>query len=358
MQELYRINMVTREIKSNNRSSELGSIGGAYAAIFEDAYKRNLEGRGPDTLYKPIIDLLGRGGKRLRPSLCLMACELVGGEIKKALPTAICIEFFHNFSLVHDDIEDESKLRRGEPALHIKYGVPIAVNAGDGLYALSYEALKVNRGLLGLERAWEIFEEIAELCVVLSEGQAMDLEFKDRKEMAELEVIETLRKKTAKLFGVSAKCGAIAGGASHEAAEDLSSAWEDIGIAFQIRDDILNVLGEEKKYGKRIGEDIAEGKPTLLLVNCLEHCEAREKENIYECFHNYDKAKIEEVVDLFRKYGAIDYSEEIAMRYLRSGTNKIRKINIKGKGEAEGKSREEIKEKMVALAEYFVERER
>ncbi|MEA1957229.1 MAG: polyprenyl synthetase family protein, partial [Euryarchaeota archaeon] len=134
--------------------------------------------------------------------------------------------------------------------------------------------------------------------------------------------------------------------------------WEDIGIAFQIRDDILNVLGEEEKYGKRIGEDIAEGKPTLLLVNCLEHCESREKENIYECFHNYDKPKIEEVVDLFRKYGSIDYSEEIAMRYLRSGTNKIRKINIKGKGEAEGKSREEIKEKMVALAEYFVERER
>jgi geranylgeranyl pyrophosphate synthase len=118
------------------------------------------------------------------------------------------------------------------------------------------------------------------------------------------------------------------------------------------------VLGEEKKYGKRIGEDIAEGKPTLLLVNCLEHCEAREKEKLYECFHNYDKAKIEEVVDLFRKYGSIDYSEEIAMRYLHRGTDKIRRTDIKGKGEIEGKSREEIKEKMVALAEYFVERER
>ncbi|HJH25963.1 MAG TPA: hypothetical protein C5S37_04130, partial [Methanophagales archaeon] len=216
--------------------------------------------------------------------------------------------------------------------------------------------------LLGLERAWKIFEEIAELCVVLSEGQAMDLEFKDKKEMGELEVIETLRKKTAKLFGVSAKCGAIAGGASHETAEDLSSAWEDIGIAFQIRDDILNVLGEEEKYGKRIGEDIAEGKPTLLLVNCLEHCEAREKENIYECFHNYDKAKIEAVVNLFRKYGSINHSEEIAMRYLRSGTDKIRKMDIKGggkgEGEIEGKSREEIREYMVSLAKYFVERER
>ncbi|MCW3133414.1 MAG: polyprenyl synthetase family protein [Methanophagales archaeon] len=343
-------------MKNNNRNLNLGIE--TYVTIFEDAYKKNLEGREPDTLYKPIIDLLGRGGKRLRPSLCLMACELAGGEIKKAMPTAIGIEFFHNFSLAHDDIEDNSPLRRGEPALHVKYGVPIAVNAGDGLYALCYEALKENKGLLGVERAWKIFEELAELCVVLAEGQAMDLAFKDGRRMSESEVIETLRKKTAKLFAVSAKCGAIAGGAPYDTAEDLGSAWEDIGIAFQIRDDILNVVGEEEKYGKRIGEDIAEGKPTLLLINCLEHCEAREKEKIYECFRNYDKAKIEEVVNLFRKYGSIDYSEEIAMRYLRGGTDKIRRINIKDEAEGKSKKGEEIKEKMVALAEYFVERER
>jgi len=343
-------------MKSGNHNLNLGID--AYVNIFEDAYKRNLDGRELDTLYKPIIDLLGRGGKRLRPSLCLMACELVGGDIKKAIPTAICIEFFHNFSLVHDDIEDDSELRRGEPALHIKYGVPIAVNAGDGLYALCYESLKENERLLGVERAWRIFKEIAGLSVVLVEGQAMDLEFKDRSEMRESEVIEMLGKKTAKLFAVSAKCGAIAGGASYEVAEELGSAWEDIGIAFQIRDDILNVVGEEGKYGKRIGEDIAEGKPSLLLINCLEQCELHEKEKIYKCFHNYDKQEIEEVVNLFRKYGSIDYSEEIAMRYLREGTDKIRKIDIKGEGEGESKSREEIKEKMVALAEYFVERER
>ncbi len=316
--------------------------------IFEDAYKKNLEGREPDTLYKPIIDLLGRGGKRLRPSLCLMACELVGGDIKEAMPTAICIEFFHNFSLVHDDIEDDSKLRRGEPVLHIKYGLPIAVNAGDGLYALCYEALKENRSLLGVERAWKIFEEIVGLSVVLVEGQAMDLEFKERKEMSESEVIELLGKKTAKLFAVSAKCGAIAGGASYETADELGSAWEEIGIAFQIRDDILNVIGEEAKYGKRIGEDVVEGKPTLLLIHCLEHCEAHEKEIIYNCFYDYDIQRIEEVVNLFRKYGSIKYSEEIARRYLRMGTDKIRKI--------EGK--EEIKERMVTLARYFVEREK
>lgn len=324
----------------------------SYTNIFEDSYKKYLGLREQDSLYVPITDLLGRGGKRLRPSLCFMACDLVGGDIKKAIPTAVCIELFHNFSLVHDDIEDDSKLRRGEPTLHIKYGLPIAVNAGDGLYALCYKALIENKRLLGLERAWEIFEEIAEQSIVLLEGQAMDLQFKDSREMDESEVIEVLRRKTAKLFAISAKCGAIAGGASYEVAEELSTAWEYIGIAFQIRDDILNIEGEEAKYGKRIGEDIAEGKPSLLLINCLEQCTASEKEKIYNCFHNYDKQEIEEVVNIFLKYDSLRYSEAIAMKYLRKGTETLKQIDLKSSG------REAIRDKMVSMAEYFVEREK
>ena len=335
-------------MKYNNHNMSIEN----YTNIFEDAYKTYLGECEQDSLYEPIIDLLGRGGKRLRPSLCFMACELVGGDIKKVVPTAVCIELFHNFSLVHDDIEDDSKLRRGEPTLHLKYGLPIAVNAGDGLYALCYKALIPNKRLLGVECAWSIFEEIAEQSIVLLEGQAMDLQFKDKREMSESEVIEVLRRKTAKLFAVSAKCGAIAGGAPYEVAEKLGVAWEYIGVAFQIRDDILNVEGEEKKYGKRIGEDISEGKPSLLLINCLEHCTASEKEKIYSCFQNYDKQEIEEVINLFKEYGSIRYSEDIAMKYLRKGTEALRQIDLKGKG------REAIREKMVAMAKYFVEREK
>ena len=323
-----------------------------YTNLFEDAYKQYLGDGEPVSLYKAISDLLGRGGKRLRPSLCLMACDLVGGDINNAVPTAVCIELFHNFSLVHDDIEDNSKLRRGEPTLHIKYGLPTAVHAGDGLYALCYKALIANRQLLGLELAWKIFEEIAVQSIVLLEGQAMDLEFKNKHVMSESEVIEVLRRKTAKLFAVSAKCGAVAGGASMEVAEELGTAWEYIGIAFQIRDDILNIEGEEEKYGKRIGEDIAEGKPSLLLINCLEQCTASEKEEIYKCFHNYDKQEIEEVVNLFTKYDSIRYSEKIAMEYQRKGMETLRRIDLKGKG------REAVREQMVTMAEYFVEREK
>ncbi|HDN68093.1 MAG TPA: polyprenyl synthetase family protein [Methanomicrobia archaeon] len=348
-----------------SQNHDLGDFGvETYTSLFEDAYKKNLAGRKPDTLYEPILDLLGRGGKRLRPALCLLACELVGGETERGLPTAICIEFFHNFSLVHDDIEDGSELRRGELALHLKYGLPVALNAGDGLYALCYEALKPNKELLGVERAWRIFEAVAGLCVVLAEGQAADLEFKQKMEkgeveVSEAEVLEVLRKKTARLFAVSAECGAVAGGASYVTAAELGSAWDDIGIAFQIRDDILNLVGEEAKYGKRIAEDISEGKPSLLLVNCLKQCEARERAKIYACFQNYDKTKIKEVVALFRKYGSIDYSEAVAGRYLQSGINKIRKMNIKIKNkDKKGVKEKGVKEKMVALAEYFVRREK
>lgn len=322
----------------------------AYVNIFEEAYKKNIKNlreREPNTLYMPIIDLLERRGKRLRPVLCIMSCELFGGDIKKAIPTAVSIELFHNFSLVHDDIEDGSELRRGEKALYVKYGVPIAINAGDCLYALCYEALKENKKEIGIERAWEIFKKIVDVSIHLTEGQAKDFKFKEERSINEEDVIELLRKKTGKLFALSAECGAISSGAFYEIARDLGNAWENIGIAFQIRDDILNVIGEEKKYGKKIGEDIAEGKPSLLLIHCLEHCNEREKEKIYGTFYKYDRLKIKEIINLFNKYGSIEYSERAAKKYLSIGVDKIREI--------EGK--EEIKNKMIKLAEYFVMRE-
>ncbi|MHC1635811.1 MAG: polyprenyl synthetase family protein [Candidatus Methanospirareceae archaeon] len=319
-----------------------------YVNLFEDTWGKYIVGKKPETLYKPIEDLLRRGGKRLRPTLCLMSYELFDEDIRKAMPTALSLEFFHNFSLVHDDIEDGSELRRGEKTLHIKYGVPIAINAGDGLFALCYDVLRENERAIGKERAWEIFKRVARMSIEIAEGQAMDLEFKARRNMDEGGVIELLKRKTGVLFGTSAECGAIAGGASYEVAKELKDAWENIGIAFQIRDDILNIIGEEEKYGKRIGEDIAEGKPSLLLIHCLENCNEREKEEIYESFLNYEKTKIEKVIDMFRKYGSIEYSKAVAEKYLSMGIDKIRRIE----------GREEIKERMIELAEYFVMREK
>jgi Geranylgeranyl pyrophosphate synthase len=174
-----------------------------YKEMIDANYPKYLEGRRPISHYDPIKELLARGGKRLRPTLCMLSCDAFGGNVKSALPTAIAIEFFHNFTLVHDDIQDKSQLRRGEPTLHIKYGVPIVLNAGDGLYAISYQVLEDNEEILGIKKAWRIFKEMIDMNVLLVEGQAMDLGFSGtkEKEMSEDTFMELLRKKT----GVSLK---------------------------------------------------------------------------------------------------------------------------------------------------------
>ncbi len=318
-----------------------------YVEMIERAWWERLKSREPSpTLYEPIKDILGRGGKRLRPCLCMLSCEFVGGDAADALPTALGIELFHNFSLVHDDIEDGSRLRRGQPTLHIKYGLPVAVNAGDALFALCFDVLCENERLLGVERAWRIFREIAALSVTLAEGQALDILFKQTMRMSVEDVIEILHKKTARLFAVSAKCGAIAGGAPDDITSKLGNAWEHIGIAFQIRDDVLNLKGSEEEYGKRIGEDIYEGKPTLIIVHCLARCNASERREIMKCLGNYDKEAIENAIRIFEKHHSIEYAEKCAEKYLQEGL----KILNKTEGNAE------MRQNMIALAEFFVER--
>ena len=320
-----------------------------YVEMLEEAWRERLKGREPaETLYTPISDFLGRGGKRLRPCLCLLACEFVGGDAEKALPTALSVELFHNFSLVHDDIEDGSVLRRNQPTLHIKYGLPIAVNAGDALYALCLETLCENERLLGVERAWRIFCEIAALGVVLAEGQALDMRFKQTKQMSIEEVLLLLRKKTGRLFAVSAACGAIAGGAPYELASLLGEAWESIGVAFQVRDDVLNLKGEERAYGKRIGEDISEGKPTLILVHCLQRCSQEEKQRILAAIGEYDAEKIADAVEIIEKHRSIEFAEKIADDFLHKGLETLKKLE----------GNESVKAEMEEFARFFVERVR
>ncbi len=335
-----------------------------YKEMIDANYPKYLEGRNPSSHYDPIKELMARGGKRLRPILCMLSCDTFGGDVKDALPTAIAIEFFHNFTLIHDDIQDESQLRRGEPTLHIKYGVPIVLNAGDGLYAISYQVLKDNEEILGIKKAWRIFKEMINMNVLLVEGQAIDLTFKreilknrrflergnlrfSTEEMSEDTFMELIRKKTGVLFGASARCGAIIGGASESDINSIGSFWENVGIAFQIRDDILNVMGEEKEYGKNIGDDISEGKPTLSLIHCLKNCNAKEKKIIMDnTFVPYDLAKVRKVIELYKTYRSIEYAEERAEEYVRRSYEILDKISLQDK--------EEIR----SFAKFFIKRDR
>ncbi|VUT25209.1 MAG: Geranylgeranyl diphosphate synthase [Candidatus Methanolliviera sp. GoM_asphalt] len=335
-----------------------------YKEMIDANYPKYLEGRNPSSHYDPIKELLARGGKRLRPTLCMLSCDAFGGDVKDALPTAIAIEFFHNFTLIHDDIQDKSQLRRGEPTLHIKYGVPIVLNAGDGLYAISYQVLEDNEEILGIKKAWRIFKEMIDMNVLLVEGQAIDLTFKREilknrrfsghgnlrfptEEMSEDTFMELIRKKTGVLFKASARCGAIIADASESDIDSIGNFWENVGIAFQIRDDILNVTGEEKEYGKNIGDDISEGKPTLLLIHCLKNCDAREKKIIMDNISvPYDPDGVKEVIELYRTYRSIEYAEERAEEYMRRSYNILNKISLRDK--------EEIR----SFAEFFIERDK
>lgn len=301
-----------------------------YKNLFESNYLKYLEKISYDPLYNPIKEFISRGGKRLRSSLCLLVCDSLGGNLEKALPTAISIEFFHNFTLIHDDIEDDGLLRRGKPTLHLLYGVPRALNYGDYLYAFSYYVLKDNEKLLGKDVALEILNLIIDNELKIAEGQAMDLEFRFNRNITMDTIFEILKKKTGVVFGLAAELGSLISGATTISDRKIiRSSFEKFGISFQIKDDILNLTSEKQHFGKTIGDDISEGKPTLPLIYTLSLCEEPEKEYIINHIGKpFDSSVFENILNIFQKYGAIDYSENVAESLVEDGKESLRQTNL------------------------------
>ncbi|MGC8936066.1 MAG: polyprenyl synthetase family protein [Candidatus Methanomethylicaceae archaeon] len=234
-------------------------------SLIDPIVKSCLEGR--DTLYRAAFYLPAQGGKRMRAYLVLKSCELVGGDIEAALPAAAAIEILHNFTLIHDDIMDHDLLRRGVPTVHTLWGVPMGILAGDLLFAKAFNTLlsaKVSSDRL--KKAAEIMSESA---VRLSEGQSMDMEFESRLDVSEEEYLLMISKKTASLFQASAEIGAIIGGGDPTTISMLGEYGLNLGIGFQIFDDCLGLTSKEEILGKSIGNDIREGKKTLIVIKSL-----------------------------------------------------------------------------------------
>ena len=210
------------------------------------------------------------GGKRLRPTLCLLACEAVGGEWEQALPAATAIELIHNFSLIHDDIEDQSPQRRGRPALWKVAGLAQALNAGDGMHVLARLAVY---GLAERGVAPQLILQVSRLldqtCLNLCEGQYLDLSYESRAEVSVADYLLMAERKTASLIGASLTTGALIGGTSAATAAALGGIGMALGLAFQIRDDILGLWGDSQSTGKAPGEDILQKKKSLPLVYAL-----------------------------------------------------------------------------------------
>jgi len=223
-------------------------------------------------LYELMLDYPLRGGKALRPALCIASCRALGGHSEAVLRTAAVLELYHNAFLIHDDVEDGSEKRRSEATLHRLHGVPIAVNVGDGMLALSMEPLLENIELVGLGRALRILQTIARMARESAEGQMMELDWVRRAHWtpSDRDYVRMVYKKTCwYTFLAPVLVGAIAAGADDATLRALARFATPLGVAFQIQDDVLNLFGDEALYGKEIDGDLWEGKHTLMLIHAL-----------------------------------------------------------------------------------------
>jgi len=286
-------------------------------------------------LYDGMEYAISAGGKRLRPVLCLTICKTLGGNIEDALPFAASIEIIHNFTLVHDDIEDGDELRRGLPSVWKKYGIPHAINIGDGMIFKAYECML--KSDLPTEKVLKLADMFTDTIMKIIEGQDMELNLSEKDFVTVDEYEEMTGKKDGVLFGLSLSGGAIIANASEQTVRNLMEYGKMIGTAFQIRDDILNLTGKQERYGKEIYGDIKEGKRTLVTINCLESCNKVEKRKLLEILkkprEKVNNDDISFVLSLIKKYKSTQFASkrtekllEESKKYLKNIDDRLRDI--------------------------------
>ena len=283
--------------------------------------QRYIAKRKPVTLYGPVQYLFDGGGKRLRAVLLLLSSQLISKNYKKSLHAAAAVEILHNFSLVHDDIMDHDDLRRGRSTIHKKWNTNIAILSGDVLAAMAFRALS-QCPEKHIQRLVEIFSDgFIELC----EGQALDKEFESRSEVREADYLKMISQKTALLFSVSAQIGAILGGAKARQEKLLKEYGYYLGMAFQIQDDLLDIISDEKILGKNIGSDLAEGKKTYISILASDKDQGRGMVNIFQSLTDEDIRR--KTLDEFRRYlqssGVQEKTQKIIDKYFQTALNRL-----------------------------------
>ncbi len=277
--------------------------------IFQDLKKRK-----PYSLYKPLLYFLKTGGKRLRAILVLLSAKSIDSKLDDGnFNQAIAIELLHNFTLIHDDIMDNSKKRHNKPTLHEKYDISTAILCGDALLALAYEyltrELNVNYD--------KIVMEFNEALRIVCEGQALDKEFESRKNVSIREYELMISQKTGALIKAACRIGASLKTDDYHVISKLGEFGELLGKAFQIQDDILDVIGDEKKFGKKIGSDLIEGKKTFLLLTSLNLAKGKELKELSKLIENkgIKSSHIKKYIDIYKKIGVIDYTRDEISKY-------------------------------------------
>jgi geranylgeranyl diphosphate synthase type I len=267
----------------------------------------------PEGLYQASRHLVDAGGKRLRPSMLLIATEAAGGDPVALVPAAVSIELIHNFTLIHDDIMDNAAIRRGLPSVHTIWKNSGAILAGDTLYSKAFQIL----GMTAVDpklllRSMDI---LSKTCTAICEGQWLDLDFEHRSSVSEDEYIEMIQRKTGVLYGASARIGATLSGATDEVALGLDEYGKLTGMGFQIHDDVLDLTASQKVLGKRQGGDIAEGKKTMIMIHAMENgiqLKAFGKQEASE-------QEIEEALEVLKESGSINYAKKRAEHLVDQG---------------------------------------
>jgi geranylgeranyl diphosphate synthase type II len=284
-------------------------------------------GATPVELYEPISYIMALGGKRLRPCLLLMACDMFGGDVQQALAPALAIEVFHNFTLMHDDIMDKAPLRRGKPTVHEKWNANVAILSGDVMMVEANKLImQVSDSIL--RPVLDVFNETA---VGVCEGQQIDMNFETLPHVTIEEYINMIRLKTAVLVGGTLKMGALVGGANDSEASLLYAFGEQLGIAFQLQDDILDVYGDPEKFGKQVGGDIISNKKTYLLIKALEIAQGDElsRLNYWLSAEKFDASeKVMAVKNIYTHLGIREQAEAEMNRYAERAMLNFEKISL------------------------------
>lgn len=281
----------------------------------------------PKSLYEPITYILSLGGKRIRPALVLMAYNLYREDVEKAIRPAIGLEVFHNFTLLHDDLMDQADKRRNKPTVHKVWNANTAILSGDAMLIAAYQLI----GETAPEHLKEVLDLFTRTALEICGGQQYDMEFESRMDVSEEEYLEMIRLKTAVLLACSLKTGAILAGASREDAENLYRFGINIGLAFQLQDDLLDVYGDTKTFGKNIGGDILCNKKTFLLINALRRAEGEQKAQLEHWIarKDFDAAeKIAAVTNIYNVLGLKELSEAKMQTYYAEGMKNLAALSV------------------------------
>ncbi len=303
-------------------------------------------GNNPPELYDPIRYILALGGKRMRPLLVLLASQLKEENWQDYLKPAVAVEVFHNFTLMHDDIMDDAPIRRGKATVHEKWNPNIAILSGDAMLVKAYDLLlTVDPELLP-----EVLKLFNTCAVEVCEGQQLDMNFESRDQVSVEEYIDMIRLKTAVLLGFSLEMGALLGGVDRTNARLLRDFGINIGIGFQLKDDLLDVFGDQKKFGKQVGGDIIANKKTFLLIHALENAEGEmaEKLEYWLNLQSFDKAKkVEAVTEIYEKLDIPGITQSKIESYFDKGFQALSAVDLDTPG----------KKQLEAFAKSLINRE-